>query len=80
MIILIALITTLFLHTNTYEKATVVIEVNNNIISCVDENEEVYEFEEENGYKWSVGDECLLIMDDNGTQDEKDDIIIETYS
>ena len=63
-----------------YSETAVVVDVNekDNIITCLSFNGNEWQFEEENGEEWIEGDIVAMTMCDNGTEEVKDDIIINT--
>lgn len=63
---------------NLYPLSTVVTEINikNDTVTVEDTNGNLWSF---NGAEdWEVGDGCSLLMDNNGTNNIEDDIIIST--
>lgn len=63
-------------NTKEYPLTTIVVELDkaNDIVVCEDFNGNLWEFYETDD--WFVGDICSIIMNDNGTDDIRDDVII----
>ena len=61
---------------NMYPLSTIVTEIKDNSVTVEDTNGNLWSF---NGAEdWEVGDGCSLLMDNNGTNNIEDDIIIST--
>ena len=62
-----------------YPNLTKIVEIDriNHVVTCVDFNGNLWEFEEDDD--WCVGDYCNLLMDDCGTDEIYDDVIVGTY-
>lgn len=69
---------TMVSYDNIYLSEGTVICVNSDLdkVTVIDCDGEVYQFY--GSEDWLVNDKCILLMDDNGTDDIKDDIIIST--
>lgn len=69
---------TMVSYDNLYLSEGTVICVNSDLnkVTLIDSDGEVYQFY--GSEDWLVNDKCILLMDDNGTEDIKDDIIIST--
>lgn len=69
---------TMVSYDNIYLSEGTVICVNSDLdkITVIDCDGEVYQFY--GAEDWLVNDKCILLMDNNGTEDIKDDIIIST--
>lgn len=69
---------TIVSYDNLYLSEGTVICVNSDLnkVTVIDCDGEVYQFY--GSEDWLVNDKCILLMDDNGTDDIKDDIIIST--
>lgn len=65
--------------TNEYALTTIVINVDeeNDIVQCVDFNGNIWEFK--GCADWVINDYCSMIMNDNGTEEIEDDIIVSTH-
>ena len=66
---------TMFETNNNYLLQTVVISVSDDIVTVIDNNGNLWEFE--GAESWEVGDECICTMNNNNTNIITDDIIIE---
>lgn len=59
-----------------YEMECYVIEVSDDIVSCVSEDGDIWQFKDDDALYIS-GDKCLVIMNDNATSEYKlDDVIV----
>lgn len=69
---------TMVSYDNIYLSEGTVICVNSDLdkVTVIDCDGEVYQFY--GSEDWLVNDKCILLMDNNGTEDIKDDIIIST--
>ena len=69
----------LFLCLCLYPMLTKIVSIDrgNHIVTCVDFNGFLWEFEEDDD--WQIGDYCNLLMDDCGTEEIFDDRIVATY-
>lgn len=59
-----------------YPLSTTVTEINNDTVTVEDTNGNLWSFD--GAEDWEVGDGCSLLMDNNGTNNIEDDIIIST--
>lgn len=66
---------TMFETNNNYSLQTTVISVSDDIVTVIDNNGNMWEFE--GAEDWEVGDECICTMNNNSTNIITDDIIIE---